>query len=85
MNWFERQGYRQGYQEGWAYAEERIIELIEDNDWEFTIIGEDGVKYELGDTLITLIKEEDKTNPWTSRPLTEEDIEHYGSIKGEKY
>jgi len=30
-----------------------------------------------------LIKGENKTNPWTSRPITEEDIEHYG-LEGEK-
>jgi hypothetical protein len=33
--------------------------------------------------LIALIKGESKTNPWTTRPLTEEDVEHYG-LEGEK-
>ena len=44
----------------WGRYEERnkIINLIEANAWEFTIIGDDGVKYELGDKLIALIKGE---------------------------
>jgi hypothetical protein len=50
--------------ETWAQGaeaeRERIIKLIEDNEYELTIIGENGVKYELDDFLIALIKGEQK-------------------------
>ena len=39
---------------------ERIIKLIQENEYELTIIGENGVKYELDDFLIALIKGEQK-------------------------
>jgi hypothetical protein len=55
---------------------ERIIKLLE---------GDDGQKImclKCSDEIVALIKGENKTNPWTSRPLTEEDEEHYG-LEGE--
>lgn len=68
---------------------ERIIKLLEDRLFQY----DDGVEtYAIGlestglptslDAVIALIKGENKTNLWTSRPRTEEDKEHYG-LEGE--
>jgi hypothetical protein len=54
--WNAKSGFEQGIIAGRETERSRIIKLIEANDWEFTIIGDDGVKYELGDELIALIK-----------------------------
>ncbi len=48
------------YEIGVRTERERIIKLIEENEYELTIIGENGVKYELDDFLIALIKGEQK-------------------------
>ena len=66
-------------------TEEHIIKLLEKeyNDTiEFFGIALAKRELDLLIKLIALIKGENKTNPWTSRPLTEEDIEHYG-LEGE--
>jgi hypothetical protein len=68
-----------------AEVEERIIKLLEKeyNDTiEFFGIALAKRELDLLIKLIALIKGENKTNPWTSRPLTEEDKEHYG-LEGE--
>ena len=43
---------------GAKHEQERIIRLIEENEYELTIIGADGTKYELDDFVIALIKGE---------------------------
>ena len=78
-------------------TEERIIKLLEEEmerirlmdgypatnalaNIRGPLIKADGKK---GNETVSLLTDgESKTNPWTSRPLTEEDIEHYG-LEGE--
>lgn len=60
----------------------RILKLLEANRVPCDC-GDACEQFDAGfDEAIALIKGENKTNSWTSRPLTEEDKEHYG-LKGE--
>jgi len=65
---------------------ERIIKLLEEqkktySSPKYSTTGGFVENFAL-DQAIELIKGENKTNPWTSRPLTDEDKEHYG-LEGE--
>jgi hypothetical protein len=84
--------YDLGIETGEKYEQERIIKLLEKMPMMvYYAVANNGrildkpcspVVIEL-EAAIALIKEENKATSWTSRPLTEEDIESYG-LEGEK-
>ena len=70
--------------QGKLNEQERIIELLQTELGKY-LIWVDDTPYIKGIDLegfIALIRGENKTNLWTSRPLTEEDKEHY-RLEGE--
>jgi hypothetical protein len=74
-------GYTTGFYDGQRAERERIIKLLEGIDYLSDCCFQPDCCVTTGE-LIALIKGEKKGNLWTSRPLTEEDKEHYG-LEGE--
>lgn len=70
------------FEDGVNWERARVIKLLEDEKFILPEGIHEGLTLMPIQDAIALIKGENKTNPWTSRPLTEEDKEHYG-LKGE--